>query len=53
MLRLLKIIDKANGYIYGGASAQNKSMLDVVAKDDTDWDFERFASYQERYVDGK
>lgn len=32
MLNLMKLIDQANGYIYGGLSEQSKDVMDLLSQ---------------------
>jgi len=45
---LVKVIDKTNGYIFGGLTPGNESIFSV-ATSQTDWHYNRVAAVQEKY----
>ena len=49
MLRLMKTIDKANGYIFGGLEQGNDSLFEIAAN--TDVDLLKDLEIQEKYIE--
>jgi len=50
MNKLLRNIDKANGYIFGGLTSGNESIMDI-AESVTDWEYNRVAAVEDKYRD--
>ncbi len=48
MHSLIKVIDKSNGFIYGGLSLGNESVLSV-AEGESEWNYDRTMSVQDQY----
>jgi len=50
VLKLLKIIDKANGYIYSGLPTMDQAKLPKLDVPDIDFEYNRVAAIQEKYM---
>jgi len=48
---LVKMIDKTNGYVYGSFIPGNDAIMTVMESNATSWQYDKFASIQERYAD--
>jgi len=48
MYNLVKAIDKSNGYIFGGLTRGNESIMSI-AQGETDWDYNKSSAVQEKY----
>jgi GPN-loop GTPase len=48
--RLVKLIDKSNGYVYSGMDGDS-SLLEAIATADVDFEYYRVGAVQEKYMD--